>query len=79
MRAIERFERCIFSVILGRVTWEGCAILASLSDEFHGSVTCISKKVLFSIIPANATAVAGYFRQKYQLFSLGLSTVVSAV
>ena len=48
MRAFERLERfCISYVILDRVTCKECVILALLSDELYGSVTCIVKKILF--------------------------------
>lgn len=42
MLAFKRLERCcIFYVVLGPVTCRGCVILALLSDELYGSVTCI--------------------------------------
>ena len=42
MLAFKRFKRyCIFYVVLGRVIRRGCVILALLSDELYGSVTCI--------------------------------------
>lgn len=31
--AFERYERCIVSVILGRVTCRGCTILVLLGDD----------------------------------------------
>lgn len=41
MLAFERFERCITSVTLGRVTCNGCVILTLLSDELYDIVVRI--------------------------------------
>lgn len=48
--AFERYERCIVSVILGRVTCRGCTILVLLGDDLYCSAVCICNETSFSVV-----------------------------